>query len=455
MKTMIALLLALTMLLSLCACGGSPAAAAPDEDAAALTRAVYPSMAPFPDMDDYLTPSGQVREEYDAALDAWWADLRARRELGTGTGGALDAFCAAALPALLSGNDGENRIVSPLNLYLALGMLTEVTDGETRAQILSLLGETDADALRRTASALWNANYLDDGATVSRLAASLWLDKDRTYDEGTLRRLAESWYASAYAGEMGSDALNEALRAWLSRETGGRLDEAVGGVATAPETVLALAATVYFKARWTNEFSPSATEDAVFHADGGDLTVPFMRQSMPRTYYWGKNYAAVCQHLESGGAMWLLLPDEGVTPEALLSDPEALAFLLSPREGENQKYLTVHLSVPRFDVTSRLDLVPALRALGVTDVTDRRLADFSPLTEDAEGIFLSQAEHAARVTVDEEGCEAAAYTVMMAAGAAMPPEEEVDLVLDRPFLFTITGAEDVPLFIGTVHTPAE
>ncbi len=67
--------------------------------------------------------------------------------------------------------------------------------------------------------------------------------------------------------------------------------------------------------------------------------------------------------------------------------------------------------------------------------------------------YVSKAEHAARVTVDEEGVVAAAYTVLAMSGAAAPPEDEIDFVLDRPFLFVITGAHGLPLFVGVVNQP--
>ena len=89
----------------------------------------------------------------------------------------------------------------------------------------------------------------------------------------------------------------------------------------------------------------------------------------------------------------------------------------------------------------------------MTDVFDADTADFSPLTDNAGGIFLSQAKHAARVAIDEEGIIAAAYTVMAAAGAAMPPEERVDFTLDRPFLFAVTGGSGAVLFAGIVNAP--
>ncbi|MBR7136536.1 MAG: serine protease, partial [Clostridia bacterium] len=73
--------------------------------------------------------------------------------------------------------------------------------------------------------------------------------------------------------------------------------------------------------------------------------------------------------------------------------------------------------------------------------------------DDAEGIFVSAIDHAARVTVDEEGVTAAAFTEIALAGGAAAPSDEVDITLDRPFLFVITGINGTPLFAGTVCEP--
>ena len=126
------------------------------------------------------------------------------------------------------------------------------------------------------------------------------------------------------------------------------------------------------------------------------------------------------------------------------------------REGwTGQKYLTINLSMPRFDVSSDLSLIDGLKELGVTDVFDYTISNFDPLGASTdEPLYVTTAQHAARVKVDEEGCEAAAYTVvMMEAGAAMPPDDEVDFTLDRPFLFAVTGDSDLPLFTGVVNQP--
>ena len=92
--------------------------------------------------------------------------------------------------------------------------------------------------------------------------------------------------------------------------------------------------------------------------------------------------------------------------------------------------------------------------LGITDIFDPDRSDFTPMTAGMDGLVLSKANHAARVVSDVEGCTAAAFTVMANAGAAPPPDEEVDFVLDRPFVFCITGDSGLPLFVGIVKSPA-
>ena len=151
--------------------------------------------------------------------------------------------------------------------------------------------------------------------------------------------------------------------------------------------------------------------------------------------------------------MWFILPDEGVSVDDLLADSQTMEFILGRSEWENQKYLIVNFSLPKVDVSSQIKLNDGLRNLGITDVFDSSIADFSPLMENADGIAISDSVHAARVMIDEEGCVATAFTVMLDAGSAMPPTDEVDFALDRPFIFVITSADGLPLFVGVVNNP--
>lgn len=398
------------------------------------------SLAEYPDMPDY-----PKENENDAA---WFAYLRERRAAYNELDANLDSFFAATIREFLSDANGENAVYSPVNVYMALAMAAELTDGESRAQILALLGAEDIESLRKEANVIWNTCYVDDGSKTTILASSLWLNKEVSFKQDTLDRVAQNYYASSYSGEMGSEEYTKAFRTWLNEQTGGLLADEIGDMELDARTVMALATTVYFNARWNNEFREKNNTDGIFHGTAGDAECEFMNSSSHNTYYWGENFSAAQQAFTDGGGMMFILPDEGVSAEELLADEEVMSLILG--NGANSKYLKVNLSVPKFDVSSQTDLAEGLKNLGVTDIFDVEAADFTPMTEDTD-VFVSKVEHGVRVTIDEEGCTAAAFTVMIMDGAGEPPNDEVDFVLDRPFVFVVRSDVGLPLFVGIVN----
>lgn len=435
--------LGLCALLLLSACGKENLMPGQNAPAAQkLAAPQYPQMAPYPT---------EFAATFDADYDAWRDSLKAQRR-DRDLSAELEAYFAKTIPAVLAGAPGENVLCSPVNLYMALAMLAECAGGESRAQVLELLGSADVETLRQQASDVWNVTYRADGAVQRTLGSALFLDDDLDFRQDTLDVLARDYYASSFRGQMGSEAMNEAFRSWLNENTGNLLTDQIDQLELTPEILLALATTVRFQAKWHHEFLPENTVDGTFHSPDGDLDARMMRSDGFDTYYWGDRFSAVAKGFEEG-AMWFLLPDEGVSPEELLEDQQAMAFLLNRETlSENSTYLRVHLTVPQFDVSCQLGLNDTLKGLGITRVFDPALADFTPVSQ-SQQLALSRVIHGARVKVDEQGCEGAAYTAMLYAGASRPPEEEVYFTLDRPFLFCVTGAQNLPLFVGIVNQP--
>lgn len=419
-----------------------------------IAKAKYPKMAPYPDESAYIKESGVF--DNDGFLEAYnaWNKSRSRQmEQLEGYADGLDSFYRQTMRQFLSGAEDTNRIYSPLNVYMALGMLAELTANDSRGQVLDLLGSKNIKELRAQASALWNANYCDDGTVSSILAGSLWLNKDVKFKQSTLDRVADTYYASSYCGKMGSDAFNKLFQDWLNKQTGGMLRKQVSQIELDSDTILALATTIYFRAKWHNEFYKSKTSQDIFHAKSKDIKCDFMHQSDVRSYYWGSKFTAAAQSLENSGAMWFILPKKGISIDELLADKQLTEFIMAGDSWKNNKRVQLNLSVPKFDVNSSLDLREGLKKLGITDVFNSHLSDFSPVSS-YQGLYVSNAFHDVRVKIDEEGCSAAAYTVITADGAGTSElEDEVDFVLNRPFLFVITGSSEQPLFAGVVNQP--
>lgn len=425
------------------------------ELAGLLAQPEYPEMQAYPesgyDYDTYELWEKSQRQQYD-------------QPRGYSTG--LINFWTESLPLLLD-TDSGNAVCSPVNIYMALAMLAECTDGNSRQQILDLLHADSIRSLREQAGHVWNAHYCYDGVTTSILGSSLWMDEGFRYDSGTVKTLAENYYASVFQGDLGSAAMNESLQGWLNDQTGGLLKDQIQNIQMPAETALALATTIFYRASWDGGFSESRSTTETFHAPTGDISWAFMHKTISQgTYYPGDGFGAVALQLQDGSKMWLVLPDEGETPQSLLDSGKALAMILKAAYRDPVS-IKINLSMPRFDICAETDLSPILKELGITDVFSETDADFTAIMPDAKGpndgsylggeyqVYLGKADHAARVSVDEEGVAAAAYTVMLmyATGMPMLPDEEMDFILDRPFLFVITSHDGLPTFAGVVNQP--
>lgn len=372
----------------------------------------------------------------------------------------LEDFFAESMAQTLSGST-ENQTYSPVNLYMALCLMAEVSD--SNEQILTLLNANDRESLREQANLIWNATYRDEGDQ-TLLANSVWLDKGLDYNQDVMDTLAESYYTDVYSGNLQSRKTGSAIKDWLNSNTGNILKSDVDNLQVDPLTVMLLYATVYYQAKWSDsvEFNKAMNTEALFHAPNGDVDCTYMNKKLMQTnYYWAEDFGAISLSLKDGSQMWIMLPDQDKSTDDVLSSQEFSSMIFSPSyDGyENSKYMLVNLSVPKFDIRASGDLKEDLEAMGVTDVFDPQTADFSVSVYghrdfgDNFAPYFSAVNQATRVAIDEKGVTAASYIELPMAGAAQPPEEIIDFIVDRPFVFVIANRYGIPLFAGVVNEP--
>ena len=359
--------------------------------------------------------------------------------------------------ALILSGSNENVLWSPVNAWLNLAMTARITGGETQKEILTALGATSMDDLTQQASALWEAIYVDQESGKCQLANSVWLDQACYYDLATMEALSHDFYTSIYQTDLGTEAANAEIRDWINLQTDSFLLDAVSGIDVPEDAIIAMYSTIYFKGRWESEFHPNNSRDGVFHTPEGETSCTYMKKSAPMGYYWSDTFGAVCLSMKNGAKMWFLLPDEGVRVDQLLNDEDYLMLITDHRDpviGENswrdQRRIQVNLSVPKFDISAQVEMDTMMQAMDIEKAFDPDTADFSQALPGSSP-WLQDVNQAVRVAIDEEGVTAAAFTENI-PGAAPPPEDIIDFVLDRPFLFVIERA-GVPLFVGVVNDP--
>lgn len=362
-------------------------------------------------------------------------------------GSDLAGFYSKIVKELLE--SGENGVCSPYNVYMALAMLSEITAGNTRAQILGLLGADSVESVRAQYSKLFEANYRNsDGMAMTIPAASIWLRDGYIYNHNAIEALKTDYRASSGCGVMGDPAYDALIESWLNEMTHGLLgDSAHDAAVTDPMEVIKLISTLYFKATWSKGFSEK-TAEKVFHGISGDKTAAFMEGRAER-YLRLDGFTLVGKGLSDGSVMWFALPDEGRELDSLIASGDALSVILSGQTDTDGSFEEVFLNMPELDIGADYSLIGALESLGVTDCFDPYRADFTPLTDDPD-LYVSRILHSARVIADREGVVGAALTVIDVPLNGMPSDPEITVTLDRPFMFFVMSADNTPLFVGTV-----
>jgi serpin B len=376
---------------------------------------------------------------------------------------ALDLYAAVRLDA-----DG-NLIFSPYSISQALAMTYAGAGGETAAQMAATLAfGLPQPALHEAFGAL-NADLVARGtaeddpenaqtARALRIANALWGEQTYPFDQSYSAQI-ERYYG---AGLQQSDFINAPeetrgdINDWVAEQTEDRIQNIVPEGAITPDTRLVLANAIYFYGGWLNTFMPSATRDGEFFLlDGTTVTVPFMFQRVDLPYARGDGFQVIeFPYAGSGFSFTVILPDEGQF-DAFEKGLDADA--LDAAIGQ-LAYTEVLVYLPKFEFEYGASLAETLKSMGIADAFDPMRADFTGMVEGTPPapLFIGDVLHKAFISVDENGTEAAAATVVEGAEGAGPPEEEPPEVhIDRPFIFAIRDTQTgTVLFMGRVTNPS-
>ena len=380
------------------------------------------------------------------------------QEFSSPAAGAND-FAFRLSKALLKNTGKENFVSSPFSVWLPLAALVNATDAAHRPALLSALGaagfnERDINqAAEEMLYQLTNEQSKQYGKEYYynplRIANAVFVGKGMKLRRGFSKPFEDSFRGSAQAVDFASPSAVKAVNDWASKNTDGLIKEIIQRFD--PQTVAAIANAIYFSDRWDWEFNPERTKKDAFHGTKGDSDAFFMlREGNELTYYEDGKLQAMPLAFKTGGEMYILLPKNG-DAVSLLSDMTPGYF---EEIRSDSIRATGKLLLPRFKIDSGvMDLAGALTALGVPLFDTQSAPLTGGLVEQNIPVWLSGAVQKAVIEVDEKGTTAAAVTVMMMDGAALPqPTEPFSMVCDKPFAFVLCGRGGQILFTGVVNT---
>lgn len=339
-----------------------------------------------------------------------------------------------------------NVLLSPLSVSVALGMTMNGAEQETLAEMTNTLGwgnqpRAEVNAAYRDLMQLLPS--VDPQVTLT-IANGVWLRAPFTANAGFVQDV-RTFFAAPVTTLPTPRAMFDAVNVWGNERTRGMIPKVLEGDPPV-DLVMLLANATYFAGKWRERFDPAKTTPQGFQLENGtSVSVPMMQRS---SGFRGANTASLTAiELSYGNSAWsmlMLVPRSGPVAAFAQSLTDATVAqtlaALQPVDGAD-------LFVPRFTVSSNLELSGELKALGMRRAFTPA-AQFPRLVDESTQIGFVQ--HAVKVAVDEAGTRAAAVTAVGIRLVSLPPSYRVD----RPFVFFIRERLSGTIaFAGIVRDP--
>lgn len=339
----------------------------------------------------------------------------------------------------------ENVLISPLSVLLALYMTANGADGQTKDQMLQVLGEDLNRYLKAYQEALpQSANYK------LNIANGIWFkDKESLKVQEDFLKANRDYFNAAIYKAPFNDITCKEINNWVKENTDGMIESILNEIPQ--DAVLYLINALSFDAKWTKPYQERGVhEDCIFTKEDGTEQKTTLMYSEEHVYLEDEYATGFMKYYkENKYAFVALLPKEGVKVAdyvAMLS-ADGLHQMLS-----NAKRTVVNARLPKFKTEYNILLNDVLIQMGMIDAFSFDDADFSRMAVSDDGnIFISRVLHKTFISVDEQGTKAGAATAVETMDSAMFITESYNVFLDRPFVYMLIDCEtNQPFFIGTM-----
>lgn len=350
-------------------------------------------------------------------------------------------------------NKYENIMVSPLSVSIALAMTYNGANSETKTAMektLKVHGLTPEEI---------NNSYLDlvnslkslDQKVLLEIANAIFYRNDFIVENDFIS--TNQYYYDALVSPLDFGAQQQSLETingWVNEKTHGKIESIIDQIE--PNHVMFLLNAIYFKGIWQTEFDEKDTQKLPFYTENNE-TVEAETMHLTDTVQYLSNDMFSALQLPYGRGnynMLVFLPNTGKTLQEMVGQ-------LNTDNWENwmesfQKGRKVDIKLPRFKYEYEIVLNDVLTTMGM-GVAFTGAADFTGINRQGN-LQIDYVKHKSFIEVNEEGTEAAAVTVVAIELTSVGGQQNIQFVVDRPFLYAITEkSTGAVLFMGTVKNP--
>lgn len=351
--------------------------------------------------------------------------------------------------------DDDNIMISPLSISVALAMIYNGADGETKSEmekVLHLNGLT-AEEINASYKMLIAALQSLDEDVFFEIANSVFYADDFSVKQPFLNANINSYDAKIEALDFSAPKAVNTINNWVADKTRDKIQQIVDKLNPYDKMVLLNA--VYFNGTWSTSFDEEGTRmDMFYKTEDTSFEVPMMNKEDELDYFYNPLVKAIRMPYGTGQYnMVVLLPagensSQDVIDELSVENWKSWMAAFEPHDK-------VVVTMPRFKFEFKTELKKLLAELGMPQAFNPGLSDFTKIA-DVNDLYISSVLHKSFIDVNETGTEAAAVTSVTVGVTSINPDEnqKIHFTVNRPFVFAVTEKDtDAILFMGEVTHP--
>lgn len=351
----------------------------------------------------------------------------------------------------------SNIALSPYSIYVALSLLSAGAEKQTLQEIRKALNVNDKKInIHSRIYELNNVllNITDNKDYTIHIANSIWLQLGWNIC-AKYQYIAQKFYKAKIANldfAKNPDESRNLINKWVELNTNKLILKLLPPSSIDHLTTLVLINALYFKGLWNKAFDKRLTKnDTFFGENKTKIKVPMMQNKLTTLYFENKDLQIIrLNYKRSIYSMVILLPKQQLKDLELKINYKTFSELLDkmvPKE--------VVVFVPRYIIDSgSIKLNDYLISLGINKAFHSAAAEFGKLVNGIKKLYVSLVVHKAKISINEEGSEAAAATGVVVSRASLNNDQPLIFKANKPFLyFIVHNDSNTILFMGKLLNP--
>lgn len=361
-------------------------------------------------------------------------------------------FSLELLKKTSASSNGENMLIAPLSVQLALAMTANGAKGDTKAQMEEVL--SGGMTIEELNEYLYRYKENAEDSQLN-IANSIWFRDDEEkiqVEESFLENNASYYDAGIFEAAFDEQTVSD-INNWVNKNTDGMIPSMVDRIED--DSIMYLINALCFEGEWQEAYTEKQIYDESFVNKDGKKQQVSMMHSNENIYLEDENATGFIKMYQDRKYSFVaLLPKEGMTIDEYVNSLNADDIQKLIKNAQDDMVIA---TLPKFSYDYSVSMEQILQEMGIKNAFDADAAEFSGMgTTSVGNSCVGRVLHKTFIMVDGQGTKAGAATSVEILCESTAVSEPKVVNLNRPFFYMIMDNEtNLPVFMGTVTDLAE